>query len=198
MYFCKNIFFIYLLFSQFALSYVGNQSVACFPLSLFPGLSYRLDNFGEDVVHDDVIKWKHFPRYWPFVWGIHRWPVNSQHKGQWRGALMLSLFCAWMYDWVNNRAWGWWFETPHDVTVMFVGFLGTESSKTASHYKPLALNPQCAISNGNEYTVAHFCYKITHSGILDYALWHLCDNSISIALLPYPFILVKPLSFIYS
>ena len=24
-------------------------------------------------VHDDVIKWKHFPRYWPFVWGIHRW-----------------------------------------------------------------------------------------------------------------------------
>ena len=23
--------------------------------------------------HDDVIKWKHFPRYWPFVWGIHRW-----------------------------------------------------------------------------------------------------------------------------
>ena len=21
--------------------------------------------------HDDVIKWKHFPRYWPFVWGIH-------------------------------------------------------------------------------------------------------------------------------
>ena len=22
--------------------------------------------------HDDVSKWKHFPRYWPFVWGIHR------------------------------------------------------------------------------------------------------------------------------
>ena len=22
--------------------------------------------------HDDVIKWKHFPHYWPFVWGIHR------------------------------------------------------------------------------------------------------------------------------
>ena len=39
--------------------------------------------------HDDVIKWKHFPRYWPFVRGIHRSPVNSSHKGQWRGALML-------------------------------------------------------------------------------------------------------------
>ena len=30
--------------------------------------------------HDDVIKWKHFLRYWPFVWGIHRSPVNSPHK----------------------------------------------------------------------------------------------------------------------
>ena len=38
--------------------------------------------------HDNVIKWKHFPRYWPFVRGIHRSPVNSPHKGQWRGALM--------------------------------------------------------------------------------------------------------------
>ena len=25
-----------------------------------------------DYIHDDVIKWKHFPSYWPFVWGIHR------------------------------------------------------------------------------------------------------------------------------
>ena len=33
-------------------------------------------------LHDDVIKWKHFPRYWPFVRGIHRSPVNSPHKGQ--------------------------------------------------------------------------------------------------------------------
>ena len=28
--------------------------------------------------HDDVIKWKHFPRYWPFVRGIHRSPATSQ------------------------------------------------------------------------------------------------------------------------
>ena len=53
--------------------------------------------------HDDVIKWRHFPRYWPFVRGIHRSPVNSQHKGQWRGALMFSLICIWLNDWVNNR-----------------------------------------------------------------------------------------------
>ena len=53
-------------------------------------------------ITDDVIKWKHFPRYWPFVRGIHRSPVNSPHKGQWRGALMFSLICAWINGWVNN------------------------------------------------------------------------------------------------
>ena len=45
-----------------------------------------------------VIKWKHFPRYRPFVRGIHRSPVNSPHKGQWRGALMFSLICSWLND----------------------------------------------------------------------------------------------------
>ena len=53
--------------------------------------------------HDDVIKWKHFPRYWHFVRGIHRSPVNSPHKGQWRGALMFSLIYAWINGWVNSR-----------------------------------------------------------------------------------------------
>ena len=53
--------------------------------------------------HDDVIKWKHFPCDWPFVRGIHRSPVNSSHKGQWRRALMFTLICAKMKGWVNNR-----------------------------------------------------------------------------------------------
>ena len=53
--------------------------------------------------YDDVIKWKRFPRYWPFGRGIHRSTVNSPHKGQWRGALMFSLICVWINDWVNNR-----------------------------------------------------------------------------------------------
>ena len=56
-----------------------------------------------DLEHDDIIKWKHFPRYWPFVRRIHRSPVNSPHKGQWRGALMFSLICARINGWVNNR-----------------------------------------------------------------------------------------------
>ena len=41
--------------------------------------------------HVGVIKWKHFPRYLPFLRGIHRSPVNSPHKEQWRGTLWFSL-----------------------------------------------------------------------------------------------------------
>ena len=39
-------------------------------------------------------------------------PVNSPHKGQWRGALMFSLICA-INGWVNNREAG---ELRHDCT----------------------------------------------------------------------------------
>ena len=59
--------------------------------------------------HDDVIKGKHFPRYWPFVQGIHRSPVNSPHKGQWRGALMFSLMR--LIKQLSKHSRGWWFET---------------------------------------------------------------------------------------
>ena len=59
--------------------------------------------------HDDVIKWKHFPRYWPFVRGIHRSLVNSPHKGQWDRALMFSLIYAWTNGQQSKRR---WFETP--------------------------------------------------------------------------------------
>ena len=58
--------------------------------------------------HDDVIKWEHFLRYWLFVREIHQSPVNSPHKGQWRGALMFTLICARIN---GKQAWGWWFET---------------------------------------------------------------------------------------
>ena len=53
-------------------------------------------------MHDDVIIWKHFLRYLPIVRGIHRSPVNSPHKGQWRGALMFSLTCTRINGRANN------------------------------------------------------------------------------------------------
>ena len=69
---------------------------------------------------DDVIKFRHFPRFRPFGLGIHRSPVNSPHKGQWRGALMFSLICAWINSWVNNGEAGdlSCHHTHYDVTVM--------------------------------------------------------------------------------
>ena len=73
--------------------------------------------------HDDVIKWKHFPRNWAFVRGIHRSPVNSPHKGHWRGALMFSLICVWINDWVNNCEAGDLrrYRAHYDVIVMHHG-----------------------------------------------------------------------------
>ena len=72
--------------------------------------------------HDDVIKWKHFPRYWPFVRGIHRSQVNSLHKGQSRGALMFAVICTWINGWVNNREAGDLrrHHNHYDVIVMFI------------------------------------------------------------------------------
>ena len=55
------------------------------------------------TAHDDVIQWKHFPCYWPFVRGIHRSPVNSLHKGHWHRALTFSLICDWTNGWVNTK-----------------------------------------------------------------------------------------------
>ena len=53
--------------------------------------------------HDDVIKWKHFPRNWPFVRGIHRSRWIPRTKASDAELLMFSLICVWINDWVNNR-----------------------------------------------------------------------------------------------
>ena len=52
-----------------------------------------------------------FPRYWPFVWGIHWSPVNSPHKGQWRGALSF-FFELRLNKHLSNQSRRRWFETP--------------------------------------------------------------------------------------
>ena len=58
--------------------------------------------------------WRHqmekFPRCWPYVRGIHRSPVNSPHKGQWRRALMFSLIC--LDKRLSKQSRRRWFETP--------------------------------------------------------------------------------------
>ena len=83
------------------------QACASFCVCLLP---LFLCNSGNEHQNNDVIKWKHYPHYWPFVWGIHQPPVKSPHKGQWRRTLMFSLICA-LNKWLSKQPWGWWFET---------------------------------------------------------------------------------------
>ena len=64
----------------------------------------------------NVLTIRHWPRHtwWrnqmetfvtllAFVNGILGSPMDSHHKGQWRGALIFSLICAWINGWVSNR-----------------------------------------------------------------------------------------------
>ena len=60
----------------------------CGDKSLYPLWRYQMETFSALLA---------------FVRGIHRSSVNSLHKGQWRGALVFSLICAWINGWVNNR-----------------------------------------------------------------------------------------------
>ena len=66
--------------------------------------------------------------------GIHRSPVNSPHKGQWRGALMSSLICAWQNVWINYRDVGdrRRHRVCYDVTVMSALFSGNTWLKHCS------------------------------------------------------------------
>ena len=50
-----------------------------FPWSCF---HFNTSTTLQGILHNDVIKWIHFPRYWPFVLGIHQSPVNSP-KNKW-------------------------------------------------------------------------------------------------------------------
>ena len=75
-------------------------------------------NFSQN--HDDVIKRKDLPCYWPFVRGIHWSPVASPYRGEWRGTLIFSLICAWTNSCANNRDAGDLrrHRAHYDVTVM--------------------------------------------------------------------------------
>ena len=98
--------------------------------------------------HDDVIKWKHFPRYWPFVRGIHRSTVNSPHKGQWRGAFVFSLICVWINGWINNREAGDLrrYHARYDVIVMFfTSLLRTATKKPSKHHIDGDPNPDQSV-----------------------------------------------------
>ena len=107
-------------------SYIGRASLYWDGLQSSKEVFFTMDLMAKAMSpssrkHDDVIKWKQFPHYWPFVRGIHRSPVNSPHKGQWRGALI----CTRINGWVNNGEAGdlRGYRAHYDVIMMAI-FIG--------------------------------------------------------------------------
>ena len=82
------------------------------------------------------------------VQGIHLSPVNSPHKGQWRGELMFSLICAWANGWVNNRDAGGFrrHRAHYDVTVMRKYFHIMKSSWAADYGSNFCCQQRNALS----------------------------------------------------
>ena len=70
--------------------------------------------------------WRHqtetFSALLAFVRAIHRSPVKSSHKGQWRGSMMLSLVCVRINGWVKNHEAGDLerHRAHYDVIVMWI------------------------------------------------------------------------------
>ena len=116
------------------------MGLGCFN-SLSPVSSHILTAIWVMDKHGDVIKWKHFPRYWPFVRGIPRSPVNSPPKCQWRGCFPWSA--PWINGRVNNRE-ADDLRRPHahcDVIVMNAHCWQSTLTELMSLVSAAALNP---------------------------------------------------------
>ena len=102
-----------------------------------------------------------FPRYWPFARGILRSPVNSPYKGQWRGALMLSLISAWANGSSSSRYAGDLrrHHAHHDVTVMNNGMHFTSTPSFPLFFSHTSNKHISIIMNHN----LHFCWTVSLS-----------------------------------
>ena len=137
-------------------------------------------------IHDDVIKWKHFPRYWPFVRGIHLSPLNSPHNGQWSEALMFSLICVSINGRVNNPEAGDLrrYPTHYDAIVVCTcfqpynawfwccGTSGTPLSTTTTVYPKKYAHGFCFAVLCCGYTLTDFPISIRLTSL---ALWQSND-----------------------
>ena len=79
--------------------------------SIIPRMSPNLvqNPSPKDKIHDDVIKWKRFPRNWSFVRGIHRsrWIPHTKASD----AELCGFFDLRLNKRLSKQPWGWWFGT---------------------------------------------------------------------------------------
>ena len=118
-------------------------------------------------------------------------PVNSPHKGQWRGALMFSLICVWINGWVNSREagdlrhhrghydvnvirwleWNCDFRKEQPCKVRFRQFIRTTNSQNTTHSSAAKVRYGRVLyimtsSNGNIFRVTAWplCGEFTGTG----------------------------------
>ena len=107
---------------------------------------WRRKGHGKSKHHDDVIKWKHFSRNWPFVWGIHRsrWIPHTKASDAELWCFLWSLICVWIHGWVNNREAGDLrrHRCYYNVNVMIIS---TSSSRNIPGTTPEGLT--CSVLN---------------------------------------------------
>ena len=112
---------------------------------IFPIARYIVILYVTSDDHDDVIKRKHYPSYWPFVRGIHRWPVTQSFG---------VFFDLHLNKRLSKQWWGWWFETPSHLLWHHCNVhdrCGVEASASTmktlnGHFLLLGLSCLCIIS----------------------------------------------------
>ena len=103
--------------------------------------------------------------------GIHRPPVNSPHKGQWRRAMMFSLICAWTNSWANNRDAGDLrrYSAHYDVIIM---------GSVQSHLWPMEfIDANFFVNIGSDMCVLSVGATILYLFISNGVLWGLSQES---------------------
>ena len=126
-----------------------------------------------------------FPRCWPFVRGIHRWPVNSHHKGQWRGALMFSLIFVGTNGWVNNRDVGDLrrHRAHYDVTVMVRRFFRLASPSSNQLITSVNLGTRRERRSPDSVPEISFWGNFNHCYVDNF--WWSDENLVQIATFPF-------------
>ena len=107
--------------------------------------------------------------------------VNCPHKGQSRGALMFSLICAWINDWVNSREAGDWrhHRGYYDVNVMFVRGINLSPMTWSLTFSLIcASTKDCANhrdDGGLRHHGAHYAFTVMYLCI--FKVWELLIRS---------------------
>ena len=125
---------------------------------MFPTVWFVMADFEQPL-------WSHLLRLYPFSWWRHQMetfsallaicagnsaaPVNSPHKGQWRGALMFTLICVWINGCVNNREAG-------------------DLRRYCAHY---GVTVMLVITHGNFKLAMIYGYNIVYAGQCDSSWW---------------------------